>query len=593
MHKLNFRIPHFRSLPLLLLVCLFLSFNAEAQILGTPAEKEDKEEKTPEDPLGRRSPRGTVTGFIDAMAGQNYSRAARYLELSSISDQEEREEIVQVLLRLLDQGGDILPYSLISKNPEGRTDDNLDQDTDRIGSISADGEVIDILLVQTRDENANPVWLFSEESLSQIASLTLDRRALVNRIMPEFLQNRIWGGVPAGQWIIAVLLIFLSYALAWSLISFITFLLPRISKAAKEDPVSGIIGALKLPLMLYAAVWIFVIFSRNLGLSIIIRQKFSVLIIIIGIAALLILLWRLSDFLGKYSQQKMILRGNPSGVSIVLFLQRAVKIAVVIFGVIAILGILGINVTAGLAALGIGGIALALGAQKTIENFVGSVTLIADRPIRVGDFCRVGEILGTVEKIGVRSTRIRTLDRTLVTIPNGAFSSDTIENYAHRDKFRFHSIINFRYETSPDQLRFLLAELRKVLYAHPKVFEDPARIRFIGFGSSSLDIEIFAYLNALDYNEFLEIKEDLMLLMMDVVERSGTDFAFPSQTLYFAKDDGLSKEKGEIAENQVKKWREKGEMPIPKYSEEQIESLRSSLDYPPKGSVAGKESPEN
>ncbi|MDR9456805.1 MAG: mechanosensitive ion channel [Salegentibacter sp.] len=593
MHKLNFRIPHFRSLLLLLLVCLFLPFNAEAQILGAPAEKEDKEEKIPEDPLGRRSPRGTVTGFIDAMAGQNYSRAARYLELSSISNQEKREEIVQVLLRLLDQGGDILPYSLISKNPEGRTDDNLDQDTDRIGSISADGEVIDILLVQTRDENANPVWLFSEESLSQIASLTLDRRALVNRIMPEFLQNRIWGGVPAGQWIIAVLLIFLSYALAWSLISFITFLLPRLLKAAKEDPVSGIIGALKLPLMLYAAVWIFVIFSRNLGLSIIIRQKFSVLIIIIGIAALLILLWRLSDFLGKYSQQKMILRGNPSGVSIVLFLQRAVKIAIVIFGVIAILGILGINVTAGLAALGIGGIALALGAQKTIENFVGSVTLIADRPIRVGDFCRVGEILGTVEKIGVRSTRIRTLDRTLVTIPNGAFSSDTIENYAHRDKFRFHSIINFRYETSPDQLRFLLAELRKVLYAHPKVFEDPARIRFIGFGSSSLDIEIFAYLNALDYNEFLEIKEDLMLLMMDVVERSGTDFAFPSQTLYFAKDEGLSKEKGEIAENQVKKWREKGEMPIPKYSEEQIESLRSSLDYPPKGSVARKESPEN
>ncbi|WP_232778316.1 mechanosensitive ion channel family protein [Salegentibacter sediminis] len=570
-----------------------MSFNAEAQILGAPAENEEKEEEIPEDALGRRSPRGTVIGFIDAMADRNYSRAARYLEFSNASNQKEREEIVKVLLNLLDQGGDILPYSLISNNPEGRTDDNLDQDTDRIGSVSADGEVIDILLVQTKDENAYPVWLFSEESLSEIASLTLDKTVFVNRIMPGFLQNRIWGGVPAGQWIIAVLLIILSYALAWAVISFISFLLPRIVKAAKKDPVSGIIGALKLPLMLYAAVWVFVIFSRNMGLSIIIRQKFSVLIILTGIAALLILLWRLSDFLGKYSQQKMILRGNPAGVSIVLFLQRAAKIAIVIFGVIAILGILGIDVTTGLAALGIGGIALALGAQKTIENFVGSVTLIADRPIRVGDFCRVGEITGTVEKIGVRSTRIRTLDRTLVTIPNGAFSSDTIENYAYRDKFRFNSIINFRYETSPDQLRFLLAELRKVLYSHPKVFDDPARIRFIGFGASSLDIEIFAYLNALDYNDFLEIREDLMLLMMDVVERSGTDFAFPSQTLYFAKDAGLSREKGEIAENQVKKWREKGEMPIPKYSEEQIEALRSSLDYPPEGSVTRKGTPEN
>ncbi|HEY9185464.1 MAG TPA: mechanosensitive ion channel family protein [Salegentibacter sp.] len=593
MHKFNFRTLHLSSLPLLLLGILFLSFNAQAQILGAPAEKEDQKEEIPEDPLGRRSPRGTVTGFIDAMSAQNYSRAARYLEFSSISDQEEQEEIVQVLLRLLDQGGNILPYSLLSKNPEGRTDDNLDQDTDRIGSVSADEEVIDIFLVQTKDENAYPVWLFSNESVRQIASLTLDRRALIYRIMPQFLENRIWGGVPAGQWIVAILLIFISYGLAWSIISFVTFLLPRILKGTKKDPVSGIIEALKLPLMLYAAVWVFVIFSRNLGLSIIIRQKFSVLIIIIGIAALLILLWRLSDFLGKYSQQKMILRGNPAGVSIVLFLQRAAKIAIVIFGVIAILGILGIDVTTGLAALGIGGIALALGAQKTIENFVGSVTLIADRPVRVGDFCRVGEILGTVEKIGVRSTRIRTLDRTLVTIPNGAFSSDTIENYAHRDKFRFHSVINFRYETSPDQLRFLLAELRKVLYAHPKVFEDPARVRFIGFGASSLDIEIFAYLNAINYDDYLEIKEDLMLLMMDVVDRSGTEFAFPSQTLYFAKDGGLSKEKVETAEDKVKKWRENGEMPIPKYSEEQIQALRSSLNYPPDGSVTSKRTPGN
>ncbi|MGY5849844.1 mechanosensitive ion channel family protein [Salegentibacter sp. F14] len=563
----------------------------EGQILGAPTQKEDQQETIPEDALGRRSPRGTVMGFIDAMAGQNYSRAARYLEFSKKSDQEEREELVQVLISLLDQGGDILPYSLISNNMEGRTDDNLGQDTDRIGSVSADGEVIDILLVQTKDENDYPVWLFSQESLSQIASVTIDRKAIVNRLMPGFLQDRIWGGVPAGQWIIAVLLVFLSYGLAWGVISFFSFLLPRISKKAKKDPISGVIGALKLPLMLYAAVWIFVLFSRNLGLSIIIRQKFSVLTLIIGIAALIILLWRLSDFLGKYSQQKMILRGNPAGVSIVLFLQRAAKIAIVIFGVIGILGILGIDVTTGLAALGIGGIALALGAQKTIENFVGSVTLIADRPIRVGDFCRVGEITGTVEKIGVRSTRIRTLDRTLVTIPNGAFSSDTIENFAHRDKFLLHTLINFRYETSPDQLRYLLAELRKILYGHPKVFEDPARVRFLGFGSSSLDIEIFAYLNALDYSEFLEIKEDLMLLMMDVVADSGTDFAFPSQTLYLAKDNGLSKEKGENAENKVNRWREKGEMPIPKYSQEQIEALRSTLDYPPKGAVTQKKTP--
>ncbi|MDX1720833.1 MAG: mechanosensitive ion channel family protein, partial [Salegentibacter mishustinae] len=294
-------------------------------------------------------------------------------------------------------------------------------------------------------------------------------------------------------------------------------------------------------------------------------------------------------FIGKITQEKMVMRGNPAGVSIVLFLQRAAKIAIVAFGIIGILGAVGIDVTTGLAALGIGGIALALGAQKTIENFVGSVTLIADRPIRVGDFCKVGEVTGHIEKIGIRSTRIRTLDRTVVTIPNGAFSSDTIENYAHRDRFRFISVLNFRYETSSDQLRFLLTELRKVLYKHPKVYEDPARIRFIGFGAHSLDLEIFAYLDARSYDEFLEIREDLMLRMMEVVDRSGTDFAFPSQTIYFGKDKGLSKEKSAEAEAEVENWKKEWEMPLPQFTREQIDALRNKSSYPPEGSSTGIE----
>jgi MscS family membrane protein len=280
----------------------------------------------------------------------------------------------------------------------------------------------------------------------------------------------------------------------------------------------------------------------------------------------------------------MLMRGNATGVSVVLFLQRTAKLVIVAIGIIAILGAIGIDITTGLAALGIGGIALALGAQKTIENFVGSVTLIADRPIRVGDFCKVGEITGTIENIGIRSTRIRTLDRTLVTIPNGVFSSDTIENYAFRDKFRFYDIINFRKETTPDQLRFLLTELRKVLYAHPKVYEDPARIRFVGVKPNSLDLEIFAYLEAADYSAFLAVREDIMLRMLDVVDRSGTDFAFPSQTIYFGKDAGLSKEKSDKAEAEVETWRDEKEMPLPEFTREQIDELRNKLKYPPEGS---------
>jgi len=573
-------------LVLTILLLLLSSTSIQAQFpLSTNQNKDQEVEKIPEDPLKRRTPRGSVNGFIDAVAGQNFNRAARYLNFPpEISSEEDKEQIVQVLQRLFDQKGNIQPYYLISDEAAGKIDDGIDENLEKIGSIKADDELIEVFLKQYEDEAGDPIWLFSSETVSAISSLSLTNTALIDQIMPNFFKKYLWGGVPAGQWLIALLLIALSYIIALLIISVVIFLLKKLWKKTREAPIAGIIVALKLPLKLYTAVWIFVALSRNLELSIILRQKFSVITIIVGVAALLLLLWRLSDFIGKFSQEKMLLRGNPAGVSIVLFMQRAAKIAIVIFGIIAILGAVGIDVTTGLAALGIGGIALALGAQKTIENFVGSVTLIADRPIRVGDFCRVGQITGHIEKIGIRSTQIRTLDRTIVSIPNGAFSSDTIENYAHRDKFRFVTILNFRYETSPDQLRFLLTELRKVLYQHPKVYEDPARVRFTGFAAHSLDIEIFAYLEARDFNEFLEIREDLMLRMMDVVDRSGTEFAFPSQTIYFGKDEGLSKEKSAEAEAEVQNWKKEREMPLPQFTREQIDALRNKSSYPPEGS---------
>ncbi|HKL35973.1 MAG TPA: mechanosensitive ion channel family protein [Salegentibacter sp.] len=576
----------------LFIITLLLSGSSvQAQFpLSNSQNKEQEAEKIPDDPLGRRTPRGTVNGFIDAMSGLNYDRAARYLNFPpGISTKEAKEEVVQVLQRLFDQKGNIQPYYMISNEPSGKTDDGIDINLEKIGSVEADGETIAIFLEQYEDESGYPIWLFSSETTRAISSLSLENAALINEITPEFFKKYLWGGVPAGQWIIALALIALSYLISLLIVAILIFLIKKLWKKARHSPVSGIINAVKLPVKLYLAIWIFVTVSRNLELSIILRQKFSSITISVGIAAILILLWRLSDLIGKIGKEKMLLRGNPAGVSIVLFLQRAAKIAIVAFGIIAILGAVGIDVTAGLAALGIGGIALALGAQKTIENFVGSVTLIADRPIRVGDFCKVGEVTGHIEKIGIRSTRIRTLDRTLVTIPNGAFSSDTIENYAYRDKFRFVSVLNFRYETSSDQLRFLLTELRKVLYAHPKVYEEPARIRFIGFGAHSLDLEVFAYLDARSYDEFLEIREDLMLRMMEVVDGSGTDFAFPSQTIYFGKDQGLSKEKSAEAEAEVENWKNKREMPLPQFSREQIDALKNKSSYPPEGSSTGIE----
>lgn len=350
----------------------------------------------------------------------------------------------------------------------------------------------------------------------------------------------------------------------------------------------GVLRSFSLPIRLYLAVWVFVGLSERLGISIVLRQRFSGLTVIIGIVAFLILLWKLSDFLTRLTQRRMSRRGNVSGISIVLFLRRTAKVAIVVFGSISILGTLGYDVTTGLAALGIGGIALALGAQKTVENFVGSVTLVVDQPVRVGDYCKVGDTDGTVEKIGMRSTRIRTGERSTVTIPNREFSSATIENFATRDRFLFNPTIALRYETSTDQIRFLLAEIRAIMYSHPFVSPDPARIRFEEIGESSLNLGIWAYITTPGFDQYLEVKEDLLLRIMDKVKESGTDFSIPSQTLYFSRDAGISPDKAKAAEERVKQWRDKEDLPIPNFSEGQIRAIRNTIAYPPEGSVSNK-----
>ena len=213
-----------------------------------------------------------------------------------------------------------------------------------------------------------------------------------------------------------------------------------------------------------------------------------------------------------------------------------------IVGAMALLAVgadrLGVPVYGIVAGLGVGGLAIALAAQPTIENLLGGLSLFADKPVRVGDVCKYGDAVGTVETIGIRSARIRGADRTLTTIPNAALAKMPIVNLTRRDRMLIQTVIGLRDETNPEQLRYVLVKLREMLLGHPRVHPDPARARFIGFGASSLDIEVFAYVMTSDWAEFLGIREDILLRIMDIVEQGGAAFAFPSQTLYLGRDHG-------------------------------------------------------
>jgi MscS family membrane protein len=223
---------------------------------------------------------------------------------------------------------------------------------------------------------------------------------------------------------------------------------------------------------------------------------------------------------------------------------------------------MGISVAPLIAGLGVGGLAVALAAQHTVENFIAGLVLFADKPVRIGDACQFGEHRGTVEQIGLRSTRIRGIDRTVVSIPNAEFAKLRLVNYTRRDKILLKTVLGLRYETTADQLRHLLAALRQLVAQHPRIDAESARVRFTGYGAYSLDVEIFALAETNDWATFLAIQEDVLLEVMDVVVGSGCGFAFPSQTHYMATDTGVDAEARRRAEAEVRDLRAAGGLAV-------------------------------
>ncbi len=246
---------------------------------------------------------------------------------------------------------------------------------------------------------------------------------------------------------------------------------------------------------------------------------------------------------------------------------------------------LGLPVLSLLAGLGIGGLAVALAIRPTLENLIGGFVLFIDKPVQVGDFCSFGGQTGTVERIGIRSTQLRALDRTQISIPNAQFADMQLINWARCDQMLIQETVGLRYETSPDQLRFLLTKVREMLHSHPRIDPQTVRVRFEGYGDSALNVGIRIYAKTREWNDFFAIREDVFLRIYDIVNGAGSGFAFPSQTVYMGKDGGLDETARDAAEQQVQAWRRSGQLPFPRLSEKRQEALAGTLDYPPKGSL--------
>lgn len=396
----------------------------------------------------------------------------------------------------------------------------------------------------------------------------------------ELLRIELW------QWIGLVGVVLVAWAVSWFVARGVLAVLQPLSRRTLTTMDDRLLANGASPLRFLVGLAIFTLGVAFLRLAVSVDRFFvnaSQVLVVLSVVWFAV---RLVDIASEWAQQRLEAGGQHSAVTLLPIGRRSAKVFLFALGVLAVLQNLGVNVTALLTGLGVGGLAIALAAQKTLENLFGGVSLAVDQPVRVGDFCKFGDKAGVVEDVGLRSTRLRTMDRTIITVPNADFSSMQLENFALRDKMRILLNLGLRYETSAEQVRFLLVEIRKLLLSHPKISADPARVRFVGFGAYSLDLEVFAYVETEDYNEFLAVREDVYLRLMALVEESGSDFAFPSQTTYLERSSGLDGERAEAVAERVKAWREAEELQLPDFDPALLAELDDSLDYPPRGSAA-------
>jgi MscS family membrane protein len=250
---------------------------------------------------------------------------------------------------------------------------------------------------------------------------------------------------------------------------------------------------------------------------------------------------RLIDVWGKVVMVSPWAAEHSAAKSLVPIGVRLGKIVVLVIAVVALVSALGYPAASLIAGLGVGGLAVALAAQKTVENLFGAFTLGFDQPFRVGDFVKVEDFLGNVESIGLRSTKIRTMDRTLVTIPNGKLSEMRLESFAARDRIRLACNLGLVYDTTSAQMRQVLAGIEGFFETHPRVSRENLVVKFKELSDHALIVEVQAYYMTADFAEFQGLRQEALLAIMSVVEAAQASFAFPTRTVHLISGEATNR----------------------------------------------------
>jgi MscS family membrane protein len=483
------------------------------------------------DLLGRASPQSAMLGFFEACRAGNYSKALRFLDLRDKTPAERANigpGLARQLQDVLDRSSDF-DLNQLSNDPSGDLSDGLSPDIETLETYTIDKTVLTLELHRIRARSGNLIWLVTPESLTRLAELhtalvesSFEKRLPAFLVSVKFLDTALW------QWtayvLLAGLLLALSRLLSRAVLAGVNMLLSLLSRD-KQD----VLTEFARPIWLLLSITVFRAAVEAIGGSVLVRLGITRLLAFLFFLAVA---WLAADFVDVIAvrvKERLSPRQRAVSASVIPLFQRVAKIALFSVALLVTLSNWGYNTNAILAGLGVGGLAVALAAQKTLENLFGGLSVITDRPVLVGDFCKFGAQTGTVEEIGLRSTRIRTQDRTLVSVPNSQFSTMTLENFAARDRFWFHPTLNLRGDATIAQIRAVIEDLEDLLRRHPKVDAGRLPVRFTSIGTYAFAVEIFAYVQTIDGDEFNFIQTDLLMKILEIVEAAGTGLAVPVQ----------------------------------------------------------------
>lgn len=483
------------------------------------------------DPLKRTAPRSAIVGFFEACHAGNFSLAAQYLDLRKIRSDEratQGPELARELAAILDHDPKF-EVGRLSNSPEGNVTDGLAPDIDELDAFRMNGQAVS-LRMRRENQQGVEIWLVSADSVDHIPQLSaLVGESDFEKKLPQFLVTTQFVGTPVWIWF-ALLLLAIVLSLVSRLLSRIVIAasMPLVKRYAKPMQTYRL-EAFAEPLRLLLSIAVFRICMEAIAPSALARDYLLRLLAFLFILGAASFVMRVVDVISDQAISRMDPRQRALSYSVFPLFVRIVKIFIFCIAVLFVLSQWGYSTSTILAGVGVGGIAIALAAQKTLENLFGSVSIITDRPVLVGDFCQFGSQSGTVEDIGLRSTRIRTQDRTVVTIPNSVFSTMTLENFSRRDRFWFHPTLQLRRDSTPDQIGQIMDAITQMLQDHPKVDASGLPVRFMKIANESFQLEVFAYVLTADGNEYLQIQSQLLLEILEIARRLNIGFAVPFQ----------------------------------------------------------------